>query len=86
MHSVHGGVSSLTFAFFRVGKDNKRWKQTARRMWRREQHTFVDVTNAQKVERMIASQTKRARCVARISHRDIYGIFILFVMQRIRFG
>ena len=47
-------------------------------MWRREQHTFVDVTNAQKVERMFASQTKRARCVARI--------FILFVMQRIRFG
>lgn len=47
----------------RVGKDNKRWKQTDRRKWRREQHIFVVQDFNKKLDRMFANETKRARFI-----------------------
>ena len=54
---------NLIFVVSRVGRDNKRWKQTDRRKWRREQHIFVTQDFNKKLDRMFANETKRARFV-----------------------
>ena len=79
-----GGIdnaASLIINFFRVGKDNKRWKMTARRMWRKEQHTFVDAKNAEKFERMFSNEIKRARYIHVLSLHDTLDADLLFNLQ-----